>query len=132
MDVQNNEHVQDVTSTKTALSMLSMPLRPSFELSAVVGSAPLTRADAVSKVWHYIKERKLQNPQRKREIMADEKLQALFGKNRVSMFEMNNLLYRHPNLKLGKAGLFSRSSECMSWRPSLLRAGTASWLRLLP
>ena len=95
MDVQNNEHVQDVTSTKTALSMLSMPLCPSNELSAVVGPAPLTRADAVSKVWHYIKERKLQNPQRKREIMADEKLQALFGKNRVTMFEMNNLLYRH-------------------------------------
>ena len=95
MDIQNNEHVQDVTSTKTALSLLSMPLRPSDEFSAVVGSAPLTRADAVSKVWHYIKERKLQNPQCKREIMADGKLQALFGKNRVSMFEMNKLLNRH-------------------------------------
>jgi|SRR5688572_307258 chromatin remodeling complex protein RSC6 len=94
MGIQN-DHLQEVTSIKTALSMLSIPLQPSKELAAVVGSAPLTRADAVSRVWQYIKARKLQNPQRKREIMADEKLQAVFGKNTVSMFGMNNLLNRH-------------------------------------
>ena len=72
------------------------PLQPSQELAAIVGSAPLPRPEVVSKVWDYIKTHKLQNPQNKREIMADEKLQAVFGgKNKVSMFEMNKHLAQH-------------------------------------
>jgi upstream activation factor subunit UAF30 len=75
---------------------LMKPLQPSKELAAVVGSEPLPRPEVVSKVWDYIKKHKLQNPQNKREIMADEKLQAVFaGKNRVSMFEMNKYLAQH-------------------------------------
>ena len=75
---------------------LLKPLQPSKELAAVVGSDPLPRAEVVSKVWDYIKKNKLQNPQNKREIMADEKLQAVFGgKNNVSMFEMNKHLAQH-------------------------------------
>jgi len=72
------------------------PLQPSQELAAIVGSAPLPRPEVVSKVWDYIKTHKLQNPQNKREIMADEKLQTVFGgKNKVSMFEMNKHLAQH-------------------------------------
>jgi chromatin remodeling complex protein RSC6 len=72
------------------------PLQPSQELAAIVGSAPLPRPEVVSKVWEYIKKHKLQNPQNKREIMADEKLQAVFGgKSKVSMFEMNKHLAQH-------------------------------------
>ena len=72
------------------------PLQPSQELAAIVGSDPLPRPEVVSKVWEYIKAHKLQNPQNKREIMADEKLQAVFGgKNKVSMFEINKHLAQH-------------------------------------
>jgi upstream activation factor subunit UAF30 len=74
---------------------LMKPLQPSKELAAVVGSKPLPRPEVVSKVWDYIKKNKLQNPQNKREIMADEKLRAVFGKERVTMFEMNKHLARH-------------------------------------
>ena len=74
---------------------LMRPLQPSKELAAVVGSKPLPRAEVVSKVWDYIKKHKLQDPQNKREIMADDKLQAVFGKNRVTMFEMNKHLAQH-------------------------------------
>ncbi len=72
------------------------PLQPSPELAAIVGTAPLPRPEVVSKVWAYIKKHKLQNSQNKREIMADEKLQAVFGgRNKVSMFEMNKHLTQH-------------------------------------
>ena len=74
---------------------LMKPLQPSKDLAAVVGSDPLPRPEVVSKVWDYIKKNKLQDPQNKREIMADEKLQAVFGKNRVTMFEMNKHLAQH-------------------------------------
>ena len=85
---------KDVPTKKVNPALLK-PLQPSKELAAVVGSEPLPRAEVVSKVWDYIKTHKLQNPANKREIMADEKLQAVFGKNRVSMFEMNKHLAQH-------------------------------------
>ena len=80
---------------KKANPALMRPLQPSKELAAVVGSEPLPRPEVVSKVWDYIKTHKLQDPQNKREIMADEKLQAVFGNERVTMFEMNKHLAQH-------------------------------------
>jgi upstream activation factor subunit UAF30 len=74
---------------------LMKPLQPSKELAAVVGSAPLPRPEVVSKVWAYIKKNDLQNPQNKREILADDKLEAVFGRKKVTMFEMNKYLAAH-------------------------------------
>ena len=75
---------------------LQQVLKPSAELSAVVGSASLSRGEVVSKMWAYIKANKLQNPANKREIMADAKLRPVFGgKDRVNMFEMNKHLAKH-------------------------------------
>src|SRR3954463_4657349 len=75
---------------------LMKPLQPSTELAAVVGSSPLPRPEVVSKMWQYIRGHQLQNPQNKREILADDKLQAVFGgKSKVSMFEMNKHLAQH-------------------------------------
>ena len=74
---------------------LQVPLTPSAELAAVVGAGPLSRGEVVSKMWDYIKKHKLQNPTNKREIMADDKLSKIFGKKKVTMFEMNKLLSGH-------------------------------------
>ena len=75
---------------------LMKPLQPSDELAAVVGSSPLPRTEVVSKVWDYIKSNNLQHPENKREILADAKLQAVFGgKSKVSMFEMNKYFAQH-------------------------------------
>ena len=61
----------------------------------MVGPDPLPRAEAVSKVWEYIRSRNLQNPENRREIVADDKLGKVFGTDRVTMFEMNKHLVRH-------------------------------------
>ena len=61
----------------------------------MVGPGPLPRGEAVSKVWAYIKEHGLQDPKNRREILADAKLEPVFGKKRVTMFEMNKHLARH-------------------------------------
>jgi chromatin remodeling complex protein RSC6 len=76
-------------------SGLQRPVQPSADLAAIVGSDPLPRSQVVSKVWDHIRKNNLQNPQNKREIMADDKLQKIFGKDRCSMFEMNKHLSRH-------------------------------------
>ena len=83
------------TSGKKVNPALSKPLQPSAELAAVVGSSPLSRPDVVSRMWEYIKANNLQNPQNKREILADEKLEPIFGAKKVTMFEMNKHLARH-------------------------------------
>ncbi|MBL0406444.1 hypothetical protein JKG68_21025 [Microvirga aerilata] len=74
---------------------LQQPLQPSKELAAIVGTDPLPRGEVVSKMWEYIKKNNLQNPENKREILADDKLQPIFGKPKVTMFEMNKHLAQH-------------------------------------
>jgi chromatin remodeling complex protein RSC6 len=74
---------------------LQKPLQPSAELATVVGSEPVARGEVVRKVWDYIKSNNLQNPENRREIIADDKLRKVFGKDKVSMFEMNKHLAQH-------------------------------------
>ena len=74
---------------------LQKPLQPSKELAALVGSEPLSRGQVVSKIWDYVRKNNLQNPENKREILADSKLEPVFGKKKVTMFEMNKHLAQH-------------------------------------
>jgi upstream activation factor subunit UAF30 len=74
---------------------LQQPLKPSEALAAIVGEGMLARGEVVSKVWEYIKAHKLQNPDDGREILADDKLEKVFGKKKATMFEMNKFLAQH-------------------------------------
>ena len=56
---------------------------------------PLSRGEVVSKIWEYIRSHNLQNPENRREILADDKLTKVFGTDKVTMFEMNKHLARH-------------------------------------
>ena len=76
-------------------SGLQQPMQPSAELAAIVGSESLPRAEVVRKMWDYIKAKNLQNPENRREIMADDTLRKVFAKDKVSMFEMNKHLSQH-------------------------------------
>jgi chromatin remodeling complex protein RSC6 len=80
---------------KAKQNALMRPVTPSGELAEITGKAPLPRTEVVKKVWEHIKKNNLQNPKNKREIVADDKLRAVFGKDRVTMFEMNKHLSRH-------------------------------------
>ena len=55
----------------------------------------MPRTEVVKKLWEYIKKHNLQNPENKRNIIADEKLKAVFGKDEVTMFEMTKLVSAH-------------------------------------
>jgi chromatin remodeling complex protein RSC6 len=71
------------------------PLTPSATLAAVIGSGDMPRTQVVKKLWDYIKKNKLQDNVNRRNINADEKLKALFGKSVVSMFEMTKIVSKH-------------------------------------
>lgn len=71
------------------------PLTPSKQLAAVVGATPLPRTEVVKKLWSYIKQNGLQDRQDKRMIHADAKLEPVFGKAQVNMFEMTKIVNAH-------------------------------------
>jgi chromatin remodeling complex protein RSC6 len=71
------------------------PLTPSAALAEVVGHSPLPRTQVVKKLWAYIKRNGLQDSKNRRNINADSKLRAVFGKSTVSMFEMTKLVSKH-------------------------------------
>ena len=71
------------------------PLTPSAALGAVVGAAAMPRTEVTSKLWAYIKKNGLQDKVNKRNINADDKLKAVFGKAQVTMFELASLVGKH-------------------------------------
>jgi chromatin remodeling complex protein RSC6 len=71
------------------------PVQPSADLGAIVGTGSLPRSEVVKKVWDYIKKNNLQNPANKREILADAKLEKIFGGKKATMFEMNKHISGH-------------------------------------
>ena len=71
------------------------PLTPSATLAAVIGAGQMPRTMVVKKLWDYIKKNKLQDEKNRRNINADDKLKALFGKGTVSMFEMTKIVSKH-------------------------------------
>lgn len=70
-------------------------LKPSPALAAVVGADPLPRTEVIKRLWDYIKDHGLQNPANKRNILCDDKLKAVMGKDEVTMFEMSRLVGPH-------------------------------------
>jgi chromatin remodeling complex protein RSC6 len=84
---------KEATAAKTG--GIHAPVKPSAELSAIVGPGPMPRSEIVSKLWEYIKKNNLQDSKDKRQINADAKLEKIFGKKSVSMFEMNKHVSAH-------------------------------------
>ncbi len=78
-----------------ANSAFMKPMQPSEHLAKIVGSEPLPRSEVTKKVWEHIKKYNLQNPENKREIIADEKLQPVFGAKKLDMFKMTKAINSH-------------------------------------
>jgi chromatin remodeling complex protein RSC6 len=76
-------------------SAFMKPMQPSEELSKIVGTEPLPRSEVTKKIWDHIKKNKLQNPENKREILADDKLEPIFGGKKLDMFQMTKAVNKH-------------------------------------
>ena len=68
---------------------------PSAALAAVIGEAAISRQEVIKKLWDYIKAQGLQDAKDKRTILADAKLQAVFGKPSIGMFELAGIVGKH-------------------------------------
>ncbi|KAI9772298.1 MAG: hypothetical protein M1840_001047 [Geoglossum simile] len=70
-------------------SAFHKPLTLSTPLSELLGETTLSRPQTVSKIWAYVKERGLQDPEDKRHIRCDDAMRAVFKADKVHMFTMN-------------------------------------------
>ena len=70
-------------------------LTPSADLAAVIGAGLVARTEVVKKIWDYIKANGLQDATNRRAINADVRLQKVFGKPQITMFELAGLIGRH-------------------------------------
>ena len=80
---------------KKTNSAFMKPMQPSEQLAKIVGAEPVPRSEVTKKIWAHIKKNKLQNPQNKRAILADDKLQPIFGGKKLDMFQMTKAVNKH-------------------------------------
>lgn len=87
------------TKKKTAKKKIAAkgkPLALSPQLAAVVGAKELSRPEVTKKVWEYIKANELQDPNNKRLIVPDNKLEKVFGhSDPVDMMKLPGILSKH-------------------------------------
>ncbi|KAA8547227.1 hypothetical protein F0562_003909 [Nyssa sinensis] len=69
--------------------------RLSPQLQKFTGVPELARTEVVKQLWSYIREKNLQDPSNRRNIICDDTLHALFGVDSINMFQMNKALAKH-------------------------------------
>ncbi len=68
------------------------PVVLSYELSEFMGERVVPRTSVTKKLWEYIKEKNLQNPANKREILCDAVLEKVLKRKKVMMFQMTKIV----------------------------------------
>ncbi|KPM39524.1 hypothetical protein AK830_g7057 [Neonectria ditissima] len=91
-DVESGE---GVVKKRKAGGGFMKPFNLSPALSELTGETQLSRPQVVKKLWEHIKANELQDPKDKRQILCDEKMQAVFKQAKVDMFRMNKDIGHH-------------------------------------
>ncbi|XP_019444711.1 PREDICTED: upstream activation factor subunit spp27-like [Lupinus angustifolius] len=65
------------------------------QLQELMGAPEMARTEVVKQLWAYIREKDLQDPENRRNIICDEPLRAIFGVKSINMFQMNKALSKH-------------------------------------
>ncbi|KAI9874595.1 MAG: hypothetical protein M1830_009579 [Pleopsidium flavum] len=69
------------------------PMALSAALSVLLdGETTLSRPQTVKRIWAYVREKDLQDPNDKRQIRCDEPMRAVFKQDKIHMFTMNKIL----------------------------------------
>ena len=80
------------------LTGLQMPLDISPELAKVIGTKKgeqVSRPQVIKKLWAYLKEKNLQDPENKQFFTPDKLMQPVFGSKRIKAFGMSKYLKEH-------------------------------------
>lgn len=93
------------------------------ELAAIVGDRPITRTEIMKRIWEYIRDRQLQDPENRWNVRADELLLPIFGKDVVTMFEMTKLVAKHITGTTGQVSKRRKTNPKPKSKPAAKSAG---------
>lgn len=83
-------------AAKSPTKRKSPTFKLSEELAAVVGAPEMARGEVLKKIWDYIREHNCQDPNDKRKIIPDAKLQKVFKTSEaVDMFKLSGIIGQH-------------------------------------
>merc|ERR1711872_644626 len=97
-------HLTNITPTIMAektekkLTGLQMPLNISPELAKIIGTKKgeqVSRPQVIKKLWAYLKEKNLQDPENKQFFTPDKAMEGIFGSERQKCFGMSKHLKEH-------------------------------------
>merc|ERR1712243_51782 len=80
------------------LTGLQMPLNVSPELALIIGTKKgeqVSRPQVIKKLWAYLKEKNLQDPENKQFFTPDKAMEGIFGDKRQKCFGMSKHLKEH-------------------------------------
>jgi chromatin remodeling complex protein RSC6 len=80
---------------KARREVMAREVALSDELGEVLGSSALSRPEAVKQLWAYCRENGMLNPENKREILFDVKLEQMMGQKTAKMTDLISLLTPH-------------------------------------
>ncbi|XP_047315093.1 upstream activation factor subunit spp27-like [Impatiens glandulifera] len=85
------------TKAKREPTGIMKPRRVSPEMQAFLGGVPeIARTETLKKIWDYIKQQNLQDPENKKIIICDDNLKKIFNdKDRVGFLEIAKLITPH-------------------------------------
>merc|ERR1711981_1547712 len=96
--IYSTTHYIDTADKMPKGSGLTKPMKLSPELASLIGAKKeekLSRPEVVKRLWAYIKEKKLQDPQNKQFFVPDKTMEPIFGKERIRAFGMARYLKTH-------------------------------------
>merc|ERR1712002_889268 len=77
---------------------INMPLDISPELAKIIGTKKgeqMSRGEVVKKLWAYLKEHNLQDPDQKQFFTPNKDMEGIFGNERTRCFSMSKYLKDH-------------------------------------
>ena len=77
---------------------INMELNVSEDLAAIIGTnagEKISRPQCVKRLWAYLKEHNLQDPENKQFFTPDDTMEPVFGNERIKCFSMSKYLKEH-------------------------------------
>ncbi|GAB2227296.1 hypothetical protein Droror1_Dr00009112 [Drosera rotundifolia] len=65
------------------------------QLQKFLGASEMAQPKVLQQIWSYIREKSLQDPMDKKNIICDDSLRPVFGVDSINMFEINKALSKH-------------------------------------